>query len=367
MTSIYLIRHAEAEGNLYRIAQGQDNSALTDRGWRQVAALERRFADIPVDAVYSSDLYRTCATAGAVFLPKGLPLHKREDLREICVGIWERRTWGDIYRSDPQQIAWFTREFTKWQVEGAETAAQVRDRVLAAVKEIAAENEGKTVAVFCHGYAIRVLLATLQGYSLEEAGKTPHGDNTAVSLLRAENGQLEVVFRDNTDHLQTAEYLAGEKVAKRPHSLESGLWFAPARLPEQAEVLADLVEPCWAESGDGRLFDLDALLTGAEKNVTLLGYLDEEPVAVVQLGQAEGWISMVCVRADLRKRGYGAQLIGQAVMHHRPRGAETLHAAVAEGSPAREFFADYGFKPVGQAEDSRILLEKNIAFDPRFL
>src|SRR5699024_7807595 len=33
MTTIYLIRHAEAEGNLYRIAQGQANSIITDRGW----------------------------------------------------------------------------------------------------------------------------------------------------------------------------------------------------------------------------------------------------------------------------------------------------------------------------------------------
>lgn len=367
MTSIYLVRHAEAEGNLYRIAQGQDNSALTDRGWRQVAALERRFADISVDAVYSSDLYRTCATAGAVFLPKGLPLQKRKDLREICVGAWERRTWGDIYRSDPEQIGYFSREFTKWHVEGAETAEQVRDRVLAAVKEIAAENEGKTVAVFCHGYAIRVLLATLQGYSLEEAGKTPHGDNTAVSLLRVEGGRLEVVFRDNTDHLRTAEYLAGEKVAKRPHSLESGLWFAPVKLPEQAELLAELIAPCWAESGDARLFRRETLFAGTENRHTLIGYLGEEPAAVVQLGPEAGWISLICVRADLRKKGYGAQLIGQAVMHHRPRGAEMLRAAVAESSPSHTFFADYGFAPVERTEDGRILLEKNIGFDPRFL
>ena len=87
MTTIYLIRHAEAEGNLYRVAQGQYNSIITDRGRRQIAALARRFADIPIDAVYSSDLYRTCATAQAICVPKGLPLHRRRDLREICVGV----------------------------------------------------------------------------------------------------------------------------------------------------------------------------------------------------------------------------------------------------------------------------------------
>ena len=85
MTHIYLVRHAEAEGNLYRIAQGQGNSNLTDRGWRQVQALERRFADIQIDAVYASDLYRTCATASAIYKPKGLVLHRSRELREICV------------------------------------------------------------------------------------------------------------------------------------------------------------------------------------------------------------------------------------------------------------------------------------------
>ena len=107
MTRIYLIRHAEAEGNLYRIAQGQHESNLTDRGRRQVKALERRFADVHIDAVYASDLYRTRATAAAVYKPKGLPLHRCPGLREICVGDWEGRTWGDIARRYPQEMADF--------------------------------------------------------------------------------------------------------------------------------------------------------------------------------------------------------------------------------------------------------------------
>ena len=43
MTTIYLIRHAEAEGNLYRRAHGWYNSTITDRGYRQIAALAKRF------------------------------------------------------------------------------------------------------------------------------------------------------------------------------------------------------------------------------------------------------------------------------------------------------------------------------------
>lgn len=126
MTTIYLIRHAEAEGNLYRIAQGQANSSITDRGERQIQALARRFADIPIDAVYASDLYRTCATASAIYKPKGLPLHRRRDLREICVGVWEEKTWGEIARQDPAQLENFNHRLHLWHVEGAETPRQSR-------------------------------------------------------------------------------------------------------------------------------------------------------------------------------------------------------------------------------------------------
>ena len=366
MTSIYLIRHAEAEGNLYRIAQGQQNSILTDRGWRQVRALEKRFADVHIDAVYSSDLYRTCATASAIYKPRGLALRRMRELREINVGDWEQRTWGDIYRRDPEQMAYFSREFTKWHIQGAETPRQVLERVLGAVREIAAENEGRTVAVFSHGYAIRLLLAYLQGYTMEEAGQTPHGDNTAVSLLEAEGDTLRVVFRDDNSHLQTPEYLAGEKVRKRAIALEPGLWFQPLRVEVQADGFADTVSAAWREAGNIEPFDREKLLADTANRTTLVGYLDEEAVGLVQMGPETGWISLACIREDCRKRGFGVQLIGQAVQLTRPRGGEKLYVTLPPDHPARDFFADYGFRDSGTAHD-RMILEKNIAFDPEFL
>lgn len=39
VTKLYLVRHAEAEGNLYRRIQGQYDSLITDNGYRQIAAL----------------------------------------------------------------------------------------------------------------------------------------------------------------------------------------------------------------------------------------------------------------------------------------------------------------------------------------
>ena len=58
MTTIYLIRHAEAEGNLYRRVHGWYNSLITENGYRQIAALEERFRDIHIDAVWSSEIGR---------------------------------------------------------------------------------------------------------------------------------------------------------------------------------------------------------------------------------------------------------------------------------------------------------------------
>ena len=47
MTTIYLIRHAEAEGNYYRRIQGHWDGHITGLGMRQITALAERMKDIP--------------------------------------------------------------------------------------------------------------------------------------------------------------------------------------------------------------------------------------------------------------------------------------------------------------------------------
>ena len=205
MTRIYLVRHAEAEGNLYRIAHGHYNGLITARGYKQIAALQQRFEHIHIDAVYSSDLFRTRTTARAVYLPKGLPLHTDPNLREVNMGVWEGHTWQQLRMEDEERIVDFNRHLDRWQVPGGETAQQVLDRFIPALTKIALENDGKTVAVFSHGAALRMVLGTLEGRPLSELGSTPHGDNTAISLVEYDEDGFTVLYEEATDEKEKKE------------------------------------------------------------------------------------------------------------------------------------------------------------------
>ena len=98
MTTIYLIRHAEAEGNLYRRIHGWYDALVTENGLRQIQALEQRFQGEHFDAVWSSDLYRTRATARALYVPKGLSLRTDPELIAVQDGVRPLGTAGMIRR-----------------------------------------------------------------------------------------------------------------------------------------------------------------------------------------------------------------------------------------------------------------------------
>lgn len=366
MTTLYLIRHAEAEGNLYRIAQGQCDSIITDRGYLQISALAERFRDEKIDAVYSSDLTRTRITAGAVANTKDLPIQTRADLREVCVGDWEEKTWGEIGIEETERLTLFSARPDLWRVEGGEPMAAVRDRMLSALRDIGEENAGKTVAVFSHGCAIRLTLGAIEGRGLDEIGKTPHGDNTAVSKIEYENGEFRLVYRDDSSHVKALSTFAKQSWWKRPNGVEPGLYFRPVELPEQAALLIACVRDGWQLAGETREFSEDVLLKEAARRPTLGAYIEGRPAGILQLNpdkEAEekaGWISLYCMTEDNRSRGLGIQLLGQAVLRYRALGREKLRLSLGRGNKAAlRFFSRYGFSPLDAAAEP-LVLEKSL-------
>lgn len=316
MTTVYLIRHAEAEGNLYRRAHGHYDSTITARGYQQIAALAKRFASEPIDAVYASDLARARTTALSITRTHRLPLHTTERLREVGMGAWEDKTWAYLARFERPMLLKFNTDAGNWHVAGGQDMAGVRDRMLGALREIVGAHPDQTVAIFSHGMALRLLTGTLQGLSIAQIDGTPHGENTAVTKLEADETGIRTVYRDDASHIPDELSTVRRQLwTKTEGGIEPGVWFAPD--PER----------------EGRF---DVMREGACVGGVGVGSI-ADGVADIE----EFWID-----EDEQGKDLGIRLVGQALSHARAHGCDTLRCLVPRDNPlGLRRAAEYGFAP----------------------
>lgn len=323
MTTIYLVRHAEAEGNAYRRIHGQYDSLITPNGLRQIEALAKRFADVPVNACYASDLYRTRKTAEAVYVPKGLALVTDARLREVNLGRWEDVPFGYLERFEADDMYKFNHDERLWSVEGSERWQTYTERFVRALKEVAQNHEGQTVAIFSHGCVLRGVQKRLSGMD-----KVPYCDNTAVSKLVYEDGAFQFDDLNDNSHLpENISTFARQKWWRQGGGKDYNMWF----------------------KGDGTQYA--AMLAGIQAGVLWLRSGDGET----------GWIEELQMFEEYRGKGLGIQLIGQAVSRFRKQGKTKLAAAVAaDCEQAICFFETHGFVKTQQAGGAWVMV-KSIA------
>ena len=378
-TQIYLIRHAEAEGNLYRRIHGQYDSLITDLGHRQVERLAERFSPIHIDAVYSSDLTRTRQTAAAIYGPKGLALQTLPGLREISMGSWENRTWGDIEREEPEMLRKFNFDPDAWQAPGAETFAQLRERMLESIRMLAARHPGQAIAVVTHGSALRTLFAALSGIFPGDMKQLPYCDNTGVSLIEAGDGQLRLKFINDNSHLS-----GGVSTLERQHwwKMKDGkdgrnLRYVPADLEARGADFLEAYRKTWRIAHGSLAGFSDVYLKYAKKEAdrdkmtVLETYQGNKPVGYLQLSPWQdarenvGCIAFYYFREAFRGKGLAVQPLGQAVSYYRPLGRRALRLRVAEeNSRARAFYERYGFQQVAYergAVGRLLVMDKDIS------
>lgn len=334
MTTIYLVRHAEAEGNLYRRIHGWYDALITDNGFRQIETLARRFADIPVDAVYSSDLYRTMTTARAVYRPKNLPLHTDPDLREIGMGDWEDVPFGHVRHSNPQDMERFNRSDPTWRRPGGETFEEVGERLVNALVRIARQHPDQTVAVFSHGTGIRQTVARIRNLPPEEWSALGHSDNTAVTKLTWDGERFAVDYTGDASHVPDAL-----------STLKRQVWW-------RKDVKAEDVNLRYEPDGPGRW--------NAFARNKLAGWLELDLDREAE--EQNGYITRLEMVPAFQHKDLAVQLIGQAVSVFRPLGRHYLRLVCpAENAAARGFFRKYGFYKTGECAQGDIL-EKYIGY-----
>lgn len=328
MTEIYLIRHGEAEGNVFRRIHGQYDSLLTPRGHEQVKCVEKRFENIHIDACYSSDLTRTSLTARSIYIPKGLKLHRDPRFREVYLGVWEDVPFGYLDHFAPEQMHNFNNNPPAWEVIGAESYEEYTGRFIEGITEAAHNHEGGAVAIFAHGAVIRGTLMRL--FFNDRVTDLPYCDNTGVCKLIYDRGMFSYEFLNDNSHLpqELSTFALQFWWRATGNRKDVNLYYVPYR--EGMRLYEGLEIPPMDERG-----------------FTLAAILHDEVVALVSMAAPDGDLGRILgitLPDELDGRLYGDQLLGCAFSHFRHLGCKRL--AADPGKYPDDILNRYGFDPI---------------------
>jgi broad specificity phosphatase PhoE len=160
-TTVFLARHGQSRWNRRKLVTGQLDPELAPEGQTQARDLALLLRDMPLSAVYASDLSRSRETARAVAEDHGLAVQVVPALRELHFGALQGR-FRDA--RDPEAAAlWRARKADPvgFRAPGGETFAELSTRVRPALRHILAAHPAGSVLIVGHRNTNRAILATL--------------------------------------------------------------------------------------------------------------------------------------------------------------------------------------------------------------
>lgn len=153
---LYVARHGETAWNAeYRVC-GRTDLPLNERGLKQAKDLARLTEGKGIDLIVASPMLRALQTARPAAELLGLILRTDDRLREQDYGIYE-----GVPRNDPAFLA-NKRQFCV-RYPGGESMMDLASRVYAALEDLKARHDDKTVLIVCHGAVCR----TIRSYFLD--------------------------------------------------------------------------------------------------------------------------------------------------------------------------------------------------------
>lgn len=208
VTTMYWVRHGEADNNLYQRFGGWSGLPLTPRGERQAHAVARAIAALAPTRIVSSDLARAHSTAQAIATATQLAVTAEPGLRERSLGVFDGLSFAEAEASAPALYARMLARDPTALPDGAEPVAAVYDRVAAAIERVVAAHAGEKIVVVSHGIALYHAFAHVCGLPPGNPSTRVFTlvDNASLSVLEHRDGpRWRIVAWNRIDHLAGVE------------------------------------------------------------------------------------------------------------------------------------------------------------------
>jgi broad specificity phosphatase PhoE len=170
VTRLLLIRHAEVEIRYQGVFGGRIDMNLSERGHEQAKLLAKFLRGRNFDAIYASPMKRVQQTFAPSARHHPVKQVILSGLREIDFGDWTGFGYDALRKKFRIQPWEWLEQIELGVVPNGESTVHFRKRVEPCLRRAIRENRGKTVAIFCHGGVIRMLLAILLDLPLPKTG-----------------------------------------------------------------------------------------------------------------------------------------------------------------------------------------------------
>ncbi|HFI0587709.1 TPA: histidine phosphatase family protein [Streptococcus suis] len=201
---IYFVRHGKTEWNLEGRFQGYSgDSALLPESYQDLEKLGKYLAEIPFDAIFSSDLQRAQVTAQEIAKVNHhcQTVLTTPQLREWNFGRLEGSKMA-IFRAIYPKQAWALKHNLarfKHDVFDAESVHQVTQRMVNFIQSLQEENL-ETVLIVSHGAFLTASIHRLLGFPPAQLRHRGDLDNASVTILETSDFEnfTELAWNDTS-------------------------------------------------------------------------------------------------------------------------------------------------------------------------
>jgi len=187
-TLVYLFRHGEPVLAETRRFIGHLDVPLSPRGEAQCVAQSARLRDVPLAALYSSDLERARRSGELLGAPSARTPIVVPALREMAMGRWEGLTAEEIQGREPDAFATWMASVGEFPFPDGESVPDLAARAWPAFEALVTAHAGAAIAIVAHGGTNRMLLCRAMGVPLDRLLSFGQG-YAAMTVLTHEAGR----------------------------------------------------------------------------------------------------------------------------------------------------------------------------------